>query len=281
MIVAIGGAALLAGPWVWSMGRQLVEERSSRVEVGRARRDGGAPPRLGAPDAGAHPAREGAARDGEPGPHPGARAARLAVRARSRPRGRPAARCDRLDGRQDRAPAPGQRRGGRGRRRRDGRPAARAGQRLCRGRGERGAALRAAPPSRSTSRSRTTRSAPSCATRAAGFDPAAVAPDRRGIADSIIGRMERRGGSASVHSRPGGGTEVVLQLPTEGAMTDARLRGRRPRALPLRRPLRAGRRPGDRRRRRIGRGGGAGHHRAASPTSCCSTSTCPAAAAGP
>ena len=31
MIVALVGAALLAGPWVWSMGRQLVEERSSRV----------------------------------------------------------------------------------------------------------------------------------------------------------------------------------------------------------------------------------------------------------
>ena len=31
MIVALGGAALLAGPWIWGMGRQLVEERSSRV----------------------------------------------------------------------------------------------------------------------------------------------------------------------------------------------------------------------------------------------------------
>ncbi len=31
IVVAVGGAALLAGPWVWSMGRQLVEERSSRV----------------------------------------------------------------------------------------------------------------------------------------------------------------------------------------------------------------------------------------------------------
>ncbi len=46
-----------------------------------------------------------------------------------------------------------------------------------------------------------------------GFDPDTVPLDRRGIADSIIGRMERRGGTAHVHSRPGGGTEVVLQLP--------------------------------------------------------------------
>ncbi|MGH2427883.1 MAG: ATP-binding protein [Candidatus Limnocylindria bacterium] len=47
----------------------------------------------------------------------------------------------------------------------------------------------------------------------AGFDPSAVPGDRRGIADSIVGRMERRGGTAHVHSRPGAGTEVVLQLP--------------------------------------------------------------------
>jgi signal transduction histidine kinase len=47
----------------------------------------------------------------------------------------------------------------------------------------------------------------------AGFDPAGVPADRRGIADSIVGRMERHGGSATVVSRPGAGTEVVLKLP--------------------------------------------------------------------
>ena len=46
-----------------------------------------------------------------------------------------------------------------------------------------------------------------------GFDPASVPHDRRGIADSIVGRLERRGGTAYIHSRPGAGTEVVLQLP--------------------------------------------------------------------
>jgi len=46
-----------------------------------------------------------------------------------------------------------------------------------------------------------------------GFDPMAVAPDRRGIADSIIGRMERHGGTATITSRPGAGTEVALRLP--------------------------------------------------------------------
>jgi signal transduction histidine kinase len=47
----------------------------------------------------------------------------------------------------------------------------------------------------------------------AGFDPAVVPSDRCGIAASIVARMERRGGSAYIHSRSGAGTEVVLQLP--------------------------------------------------------------------
>ena len=46
-----------------------------------------------------------------------------------------------------------------------------------------------------------------------GFDRAAVAPDRRGIADSIEGRMQRAGGSATVVTSPGAGTEVELRLP--------------------------------------------------------------------
>jgi signal transduction histidine kinase len=51
----------------------------------------------------------------------------------------------------------------------------------------------------------------------AGFDPGQVASDRRGIADSIIGRMERHGGTAKVNSRPGGGTEVAMHLPRKPA----------------------------------------------------------------
>ena len=46
-----------------------------------------------------------------------------------------------------------------------------------------------------------------------GFDPGEVPGDRRGISDSIRGRMERHGGTGSVESRPGEGTEVSLQLP--------------------------------------------------------------------
>jgi signal transduction histidine kinase/phage shock protein PspC (stress-responsive transcriptional regulator) len=45
-----------------------------------------------------------------------------------------------------------------------------------------------------------------------GFDPESVPGDRRGIAESIVGRMERQGGSATVHSELGEGTEVHLSV---------------------------------------------------------------------
>jgi signal transduction histidine kinase len=48
--------------------------------------------------------------------------------------------------------------------------------------------------------------------RGPGFDPAAVPGDRRGVRDSIVGRMKRHGGRARVTSAPGGGTEVELVL---------------------------------------------------------------------
>ncbi len=53
--------------------------------------------------------------------------------------------------------------------------------------------------------------------RGKGFEPTEVNGDRRGIADSIIGRMARHGGIASVRSAPGDGTEVVVVLPLETA----------------------------------------------------------------
>jgi signal transduction histidine kinase len=49
--------------------------------------------------------------------------------------------------------------------------------------------------------------------RGNGFDPEAVAGDRHGLRDSIIDRMERHGGSATIKSGPGDGTEVRLYLP--------------------------------------------------------------------
>jgi len=49
--------------------------------------------------------------------------------------------------------------------------------------------------------------------RGTGFDPAAVAPDRRGLRDSVVARLTRTGGTATVRSAPGEGTEVELCLP--------------------------------------------------------------------
>ena len=46
-----------------------------------------------------------------------------------------------------------------------------------------------------------------------GFDLDSVPHDRLGVRESIIGRMERAGGSAHVHRAPGGGTEIALDLP--------------------------------------------------------------------
>ena len=46
-----------------------------------------------------------------------------------------------------------------------------------------------------------------------GFDLDAIADDRHGVRESIIGRMERHGGSARVR-RMATGTEVALSLPT-------------------------------------------------------------------
>jgi signal transduction histidine kinase len=48
--------------------------------------------------------------------------------------------------------------------------------------------------------------------RGRGFDPAAVAPGRQGVAESIRGRMERVGGSARIVAAPGEGTEVELEV---------------------------------------------------------------------
>jgi signal transduction histidine kinase/phage shock protein PspC (stress-responsive transcriptional regulator) len=51
--------------------------------------------------------------------------------------------------------------------------------------------------------------------RGPGFDPGAVPGDRRGVRESIVGRMARHGGTATIHSAPGVGTEVELTLPRE------------------------------------------------------------------
>jgi signal transduction histidine kinase len=216
MIVAIAGAALLAGPWVWNMGRQLVEERSSRVRS-EARAEMAAHlhdsvlqtlaliQRAKAPREMASLART---QERELRAWLYGRAPELAgVRLRDA--------IDSMAGRIERqhqvrveAVVVGD---------------AEMDDRL------RGlvnacaeAVANAARHSGSTVISvyvEVEADTVSAYVRdqGAGFDPDLVSTDRRGIADSIVGRMERRGGSASVHSRHGAGTEVVLKLPRRAA----------------------------------------------------------------
>ncbi|RDG37749.1 ATP-binding protein [Streptomyces corynorhini] len=48
--------------------------------------------------------------------------------------------------------------------------------------------------------------------RGPGFDLDAVPGDRMGVRESIIGRMQRNGGTARLGAAPGGGTEVELEM---------------------------------------------------------------------
>jgi signal transduction histidine kinase len=49
--------------------------------------------------------------------------------------------------------------------------------------------------------------------RGKGFDPDSVPPDRKGVAESIRGRMARFGGTAAIVSAVGEGTKVTLTMP--------------------------------------------------------------------
>jgi signal transduction histidine kinase/phage shock protein PspC (stress-responsive transcriptional regulator) len=53
--------------------------------------------------------------------------------------------------------------------------------------------------------------------RGPGFDVDSVPADRHGVRESIIGRMHRHGGEATIRSGPDGGTEVELSVEVEGA----------------------------------------------------------------
>jgi signal transduction histidine kinase len=61
--------------------------------------------------------------------------------------------------------------------------------------------------------------------RGKGFDQATVAPDRKGLAESIRGRMHRHGGTVEVLSRPGEGTEVTLTMAPRDAAAPREERG--------------------------------------------------------
>ena len=212
VIVAIGGLALLAGPWVWSMGRELVEERSSRVRS-EARAEMAAHlhdsvlqtlaliQRAKAPREMASLART---QERELRAWLYGRAPALAgVRLRDA--------IDSMAGRIERQHQV-------------------SIEAVVVGDAELDDRLRALVNACAEAVSNAARHSGSTTIsvyveveedtvsafvrdQGTGFDPDVVPPDRRGIADSIIGRMERRGGSAHVHSQPGAGTELVLQLP--------------------------------------------------------------------
>jgi signal transduction histidine kinase/phage shock protein PspC (stress-responsive transcriptional regulator) len=49
--------------------------------------------------------------------------------------------------------------------------------------------------------------------RGVGFDPESMAEDRMGVRGSIVGRVERHGGTVTIRSKPGEGTEVAMTMP--------------------------------------------------------------------
>lgn len=55
--------------------------------------------------------------------------------------------------------------------------------------------------------------------RGPGFDIDAVAADRLGVRESVVGRMQRNGGTAEIISSADG-TEVRLHLPKETPATE-------------------------------------------------------------
>lgn len=54
-----------------------------------------------------------------------------------------------------------------------------------------------------------------------GFDPDMIGSARRGLSQSIAGRMSRAGGTATIHSEVGQGTEVELILPIATSLNGA------------------------------------------------------------
>jgi signal transduction histidine kinase len=218
MIVALVGAALLAGPWVWSMGRQLVEERSSRVrseeraEMAAHLHDSVlqtltlVQKRADDPREVAQLARhqERELRDWLFAPRREAAGGSLATALE-----RAAVEVEEAH----RVPI----------------DVVAVGDAAV---GPRGDALVAAAREAMVNAAKFAPDAGEVAVyaelgngraqvfvrdRGAGFDPDSIPADRRGIRESIVGRMERSGGSAKIRSAPGTGTEVGLEIDLEEA----------------------------------------------------------------
>ena len=58
-----------------------------------------------------------------------------------------------------------------------------------------------------------------------GFDPATIAADRHGVRDSIVGRMRRAGGSATIRALAHG-TEIALSVPRSDILEETAPTGR-------------------------------------------------------
>ena len=58
-----------------------------------------------------------------------------------------------------------------------------------------------------------------------GFDPGLIADDRHGVRDSIVGRMRRVGGEASIRSGARG-TEISLRVPRSDILEETAPNGR-------------------------------------------------------
>ena len=97
--------------------------------------------------------------------------------------------------------------------------------------------------------------------RGGGFDPGAVPEDRRGVRESIIGRMERSGGTARIRSARPAPRSSSRSSRGAGEHEAERRHRRRPRALSLGCPRGARGPRRDPWRRGLGRGGGAPHRR--------------------
>ena len=195
--VMLGGLGLIFGPWLWRLWNALVEERSERIRSDEraemaAHLHDSVLQTLALIQRRADDPRAvvGLARSQERelrawlfGRVPGARRPRPRRRARSR-RGRRRAAPGRAD--RDRARRRRRARSTTGCARSSPRPRRRWSTRR---------ATRARRWSRSTSRWSPTRSRCSCATAVAGSIPTSIPTDRGGIAESIIGRMQRNGGA--------------------------------------------------------------------------------------